>query len=62
MKYICNSKLKLRIRFECPYYAKDVITSEKVLFYHFGLYVGLWSQKDLKTDIKTISLVIKLYK
>lgn len=46
MKQIWKGKLKLRIKRECPYYATGVRTREKLLFYHWGLSISLWTYFD----------------
>ena len=46
MKLIWKGKLKLRIKRECPYYATGVRIREKVLFYHLGLSISLWTYFD----------------
>ena len=46
MKQIWQGKLKLRIKRECPYYATGVRIREKVLFYHLGLSISLWTYFD----------------
>ena len=46
MKQIWKGKLKLRIKRECPYYATGVRIREKVLFYHWGWSVSLWTYLD----------------
>lgn len=46
MKQIWKGKLKLRIKRECPYYVTDVRTREKVLFYHWGWSISLWTYFD----------------
>lgn len=46
MKQIWKGKLKLRIKRECPYYGTFGRKREKVLFYHWGLSVSLWTYHD----------------
>ena len=46
MKQIWKGKLKLRIKQECPYYVTGVRTREKVLFYHWGWAISLWTYFD----------------
>lgn len=46
MKQIWKGKLKLRIAHECPYYATDAKRCEKVLFYHWGWSISLWTYHD----------------
>ena len=46
MRQIWRGKLKLRIKRECPYYATGVRTREKVLFYHWGLSISIWTYHD----------------
>lgn len=46
MKQIWKGKLKLKIKFENPYYGTRYRVREKVLFYHCGLSVTLWTYHD----------------
>lgn len=46
MKQIWKGKLKLRIKRECPYYGTFGRKREKVLFYHWGLSISLWTYHD----------------
>lgn len=46
MKQIWKGKLKLRIKRECPYYVTGGRACEKVLFYHWGWSISLWTYHD----------------
>ena len=46
MKQLWKGKLKLRIKFENPYYRTRYRVCEKVLFYHCGLSITLWTYHD----------------